>query len=67
MQGPFTAELNGAIYDQLDIRVIVTKDSGTAGGVEEKVLSALSRGMDVIMIDPPEQKAVCGVTEGRRT
>ena len=66
MQGPFTEELNGAIYDQFDIRVIVTKDSGTAGGVEEKVLPALSRGMDIIMIDPPEEKAACGAAGGKK-
>lgn len=57
MQGPFSPELNGALYDQFEIRVLVTKDSGKAGGLEEKVLPALAREIDVIMIDrPPEEK-----------
>ncbi len=54
MQGPFSAELNGALYDQFGIRVMVTKDSGTVGGLEEKVLPALVREMDVIVIDRPD-------------
>ena len=53
MQGPFSPDLNGALYDHLNIHVMVTKDSGSAGGLEEKVLPALAREMDVIVIDRP--------------
>ena len=53
MQGPFTAALNAALYDMLDIRAMVSKDSGAAGGVPEKVLPALERGIHVIMIARP--------------
>ena len=53
MQGPFSAELNAALYDQLHISAMVSKDSGPAGGVDEKVLPALARGIHVIMIDRP--------------
>lgn len=53
MQGPFTRELNAALYDMLDIAVMVSKDSGEAGGVTEKVLPALERGIHVIMIARP--------------
>lgn len=53
MQGPFTEALNAATYDMLGIRVMVTKDSGTAGGVAEKVLPALVRGIHVIVIRRP--------------
>ena len=59
MQGPFSAALNAALYDQLDIRVLVTKDSGERGGVEEKVIPALSRGIRVILIERPEEEP-CG-------
>lgn len=54
MQGPFTEAFNAALYDFLDIQVMVTKDSGAAGGVAQKVLPALARGMDVILIDRPQ-------------
>lgn len=53
MQGPFTREFNAALYAMLDIAVVVSKDSGDAGGVTEKVLPALARGAHVIMIARP--------------
>ncbi|HIU45635.1 MAG TPA: precorrin-6A reductase [Candidatus Fimadaptatus faecigallinarum] len=54
MQGPFTREFNAALYDMLNIAVMVSKDSGDVGGVTEKVLPALERGIHVIMIARPE-------------
>ena len=51
---------NAALYDQLDIRVMVTKDSGREGGLEEKVLPALARELDVIIIDRPEAETCAG-------
>ena len=60
MQGPFSAAFNAALYDQLDIRVMVTKDSGREGGLEEKVLPALARELDVIIIDRPEAETCAG-------
>ena len=55
MQGPFSAAFNAALYDQLDIRVIVSKDSGVQGGVAEKVIPALERDIHVILIDRPKE------------
>lgn len=59
MQGPFTEALNGAVYDQWGIRVMVSKDSGQAGGVEEKVRPALAREIHVIMIRRPKEEFLC--------
>ena len=56
MQGPFTRAFNAALYDQLGIRAMVTKDSGRAGGVEEKVIPALERQIHIIMIDRPKEE-----------
>ena len=67
MQGPFSKELNGALYDQFDIRVMVTKDSGKAGGVEEKVLPALNREIEVILIDPPKAEIPGGEAGGKKS
>lgn len=55
MQGPFSSAFNAALYDMLDIKTMVTKDSGAQGGVEEKVLPALERDIHVIMIDRPKE------------
>ena len=55
MQGPFSRELNGAVYDQYGISVLVTKDSGVRGGVSDKVIPALERDIHVILIERPEE------------
>ncbi len=55
MQGPFSEALNAALYDQLAIRVMVSKDSGPQGGVAEKVIPALARDIHVILIDRPQE------------
>ncbi len=45
MQGPFCRELNEAMIRQYDIRHLVTKESGEAGGFKEKMDAALSSGV----------------------
>lgn len=55
MQGPFSEELNGALYRLWRIRHLVSKDSGDVGGVREKVLPALAMGIHVVMIRRPLQ------------
>ncbi|MBA4603695.1 precorrin-6A reductase [Thermoactinomyces mirandus] len=54
MQGPFGKELNRALYRHYGITTMVTKESGQAGSVDEKVESALELGIDVIMISRPK-------------
>ena len=53
MQGPFSQALNEALIDEFDIKCMVTKASGSAGGFMEKVAAAQSRGIDLIVIDRP--------------
>ena len=55
MQGPFSRDFNAALYDQFRIRTMVSKDSGQPGGVADKVLPALERGIDVVMIERPKE------------
>ncbi len=55
MQGPFPRALNAALYDAWAIRALVSKDSGAAGGVADKVIPALERGIRVIMIQRPKE------------
>ncbi len=54
MQGPFTREMNEALYRQFGTTVMVTKESGATGAVDEKVETALNMGIDVILISRPE-------------
>lgn len=53
MQGPFSKELNAALFRQLEIKTLVTKDGGKAGGFPEKLAAAEECGVKVIVIERP--------------
>ena len=53
MQGPFSRDLNEAMIHEYDIRHLVTKDSGTAGGTENKTEAAIACGISIHMISRP--------------
>lgn len=53
MQGPFTHEINTATIRMLDIRVLVTKDSGTAGGFPEKQSACAETGAELLVVGRP--------------
>lgn len=62
MQGPFSKEMNLAMISQYNISVMVTKESGRTGGVDEKVSAAMEDGIKCIMIEKPgsEEKVSYG-------
>jgi len=53
MQGPFGEKLNRALMEELDIRYMLTKESGRAGGFEEKIAAALLANVKVLVIKRP--------------
>lgn len=53
MQGPFTKELNTALYKQYKVTLMITKESGKVGAVDEKLEAALELGIETIMIGRP--------------
>ncbi|MBY9078141.1 precorrin-6A reductase [Paenibacillus sp. HN-1] len=53
LQGPFSRELNEALYRQYETTVMITKESGVPGSVDEKVDAAMQMGIHVIMISRP--------------
>ena len=53
MQGPFSHHMNAAMLKQFHCNYLVTKNTGTAGGLDEKISAALETGTKVIMIDRP--------------
>ena len=67
MQGPFSAELNEAMFRAAGAEILVTKSSGKTGGFPEKTEAARRLGMKVIVITPPEDipgitiEAACGM------
>ncbi|MGF7143047.1 precorrin-6Y C5,15-methyltransferase (decarboxylating) [Anaerotaenia torta] len=56
MQGPFSREMNEAMLRQFDIRYLVTKESGSTGGFEEKLEAAGRTGTQVMIIGNPEKE-----------
>ncbi|MBO4809101.1 MAG: precorrin-6A reductase [Lachnospiraceae bacterium] len=59
MHGPFNEELNRALMLQYDIKHLVTKNSGSAGGFEAKADAAFAAGAMVhVLARPVEEKGV---------
>lgn len=55
MQGPFSREMNEILLREKDIRYLVTKDGGPAGGFPEKAEAARNTGAELLVIAPPEE------------
>lgn len=53
MQGPFSTDLNAAMIKQLDVKYLVTKDTGITGGFPEKIEGARIAGAKVVVIRRP--------------
>lgn len=53
MQGPFSREMNAATLRQIGASVLVTKDTGGAGGFLEKALAARDAGAKLLVIRRP--------------
>ncbi|MFJ8260695.1 precorrin-6A reductase [Rummeliibacillus sp. NPDC094406] len=54
MQGPFSKELNIALIHQYKVTLMITKESGKVGSVDEKLEAALACGIETIMIARPK-------------
>ena len=58
VQGPFSEELNKAVIRDYETEVMVTKDSGAAGGFPEKIRAAQECRIPVIVIMRPEEEGL---------
>ena len=56
MQGPFSVEMNVAMLRSVGAKYLVTKDSGAAGGFDEKITAAREAGATLIVIGRPPQR-----------
>lgn len=54
MQGPFSKELNKALYAHYGVTLMITKESGKVGAFDEKVEAALEMGIETIVIARPK-------------
>lgn len=53
MQGPFSRQMNWATLQSMDGKILVTKDTGKAGGFGEKVQAAREAGARLLVIRRP--------------
>lgn len=56
MQGPFSMELNLAMLRNFQISYLVTKESGSTGGYEEKCEAARRAGVKMVVIGRPSEE-----------
>jgi len=66
MQGPFSLELNQAMIRQYDIRFLVTKEAGHAGGFLEKLQAAASCEITAVVIGRPLNEEGAGLEEAKK-
>ncbi len=55
MQGPFSADLNAAMLQQINAAFLLTKSSGTKGGFPEKLAAAARLSVTAVVIGRPPQ------------
>ena len=55
MQGPFSQELNEAMFRQTGAGAVLTKESGKTGGFDEKIAAARAVGIPAVVIRNPER------------
>lgn len=66
MQGPFTEEMNRAVMEQYNIRYLLTKQSGAAGGYPEKCRAAQAAGVELVVVLPPKETEGYSVEEAEK-
>ena len=69
LQGPFTRQMNEAMLLQYNIRCLVTRDGGKAGGFEEKLAAAKAAGAECLLIGRPadsgeSMESICAFVRG---
>jgi len=63
MQGPFSKELNAAMFRAAGAAALVTKETGREGGFPEKAAAARDCGMTIAVLDCPCREEGCTLDE----
>ena len=63
MKGPFSEEMNYAMLRETNARILLTKESGAAGGFPEKLRGAKRAGAAVVVVKRPVEEEGCSVEE----
>lgn len=65
MQGPFSKELNVALIREFDVKTMVTKASGKAGGFWEKVDAARECDVELVVVRRPVDEQGLSIDEAK--
>jgi len=60
MQGPFSKEINRVLFKFYGADILLTRDSGLAGGTDTKISAALELGLEIVLVK--KTKASTGFT-----
>lgn len=63
MQGPFEEDLNIAMLKHFNAKYLITKDSGKAGGFDEKIAAAHEAGAELVIIARSENEHGSGYAD----
>lgn len=63
MQGPFSVEMNVAMLKSVSAQYLITKDSGSTGGFDEKITAARAAGATLVVIGRPPQRNGLDLTD----
>ncbi len=63
MQGPFSEEMNLALINNYNVKAMVTKNSGKAGGFEEKLSAAEKSGIKFFCLERPDEKDAISIDD----
>lgn len=58
MQGPFSEELNIAMINSVGAKFLVTKESASSGGFEEKVNACIKTNINCLVLKKPEEEGI---------
>lgn len=56
MQGPYSFEMNVALLRHVNASYMITKESGSVGGFEEKARAAMELGVTLIVVERPKER-----------
>lgn len=54
IQGPFSVDLNVELFKHAHARIVITKESGRQGGVQEKIAACNQLGIECVLIRRPQ-------------
>ncbi|MGB9977110.1 precorrin-6A reductase [Thermovenabulum sp.] len=63
MKGPFSVQLNAALFKEYEAKYVVMKESGEEGGFREKIKACEILGIEPLVIKRPEESGIQSVEE----